>query len=97
MMSVEQFPFEWDDDKAQRNISKHRVAFTEAATVFEDYLSVTIVDIMHSDDEERLITIGASSGNRILVVIHTERGEWIRIISARDATQHERRQYERGQ
>jgi len=97
MMRVEQFPFEWDDDKAQRNISKHRVAFTEAATVFEDYLSVTIVDIMHSDDEERLITIGASSGNRILVVIHTERGEWIRIISARDATQHERRQYERGQ
>ena len=96
-MRVEQFPFEWDDDKAQRNISKHRVAFTEAATVFEDYLSVTIVDIMHSDDEERLITIGASSGNRILVVIHTERGEWIRIISARDATQHERRQYERGQ
>ena len=96
-MRVEQFPFEWDDDKAKRNISKHRVAFAEAATVFEDYLSVTIVDIMHSDDEERLITIGASSGNRILVVIHTERGEWIRIISARDAAQHERRQYERGQ
>ncbi len=96
-MRVEQFPFEWDDDKARRNISRHRVAFAEAATVFEDYLSVTIVDIMHSDDEERLITIGASSGNRILVVIHTERGEWIRIISARDATQHERRQYERGQ
>ena len=70
------------------------MAFEEAVTVFEDYLSVTIADIMHSDDEECLITIGVSSRNRILVVIHTEQGEWIRIISARVATQHERRQYE---
>ncbi len=86
--------FEWDREKAKRNYKKHGVHFEEAATVFYDPLSATFDDPEHSIGETRLITIGFSSRSRLLVVSHTERGETIRIISARTATAHERRRHE---
>ena len=88
--------FEWNAAKAARNFRKHRISFKEASTVFYDPLAVTGVDSDHSEGEERLITFGMSSERRLLVVSHTERGEAIRIISARIATQTERRIYEEG-
>ena len=87
---------EWDGEKAWENFNKHGVAFTEAATVFGDPLSLTIADPLHSTDEERFVTIGQSTEGRLLVVVHTERGDTIRIISARVATRRERRSYEEG-
>jgi uncharacterized DUF497 family protein len=84
--------FEWDDAKAAKNLRKHRVSFEEA--VFYDWLGVTGADPDHSEGEERLVTFGMSSAGQLLVVSHTERGEAIRIISARIATQSERRIYE---
>lgn len=87
---------EWDNQKAKRNLSKHKVSFEEAATIFGDTLSLTIEDPLHSDDEERFVAIGESSQQRLLVVVHTERGDNIRIISARLATPHERKTYEEG-
>lgn len=86
--------FEWDNEKAKKNLRKHKVSFEEAMTVFYDPLSATFDDVDHSDDEERLITIGYSSRSRLLVVAHTERGKIIRIISARTATAHERKKHE---
>ena len=88
--------FEWDEKKAQQNIRKHGASFKEAATVFGDLLSLTIEDPLHSDEEDRFVTIGESFRRRILVVVHTERGSNIRIISARTATRRERRTYEEG-
>ena len=88
--------FEWDPNKALENFRKHQVAFEEAATVFGDYLSVTVPDPDHSMEEERFITVGSSSGKRLLVIAHAERGGSIRIISARELTPRERRQYEEG-
>ena len=87
--------FEWDEGKAGRNIEKHGVSFEEAATVFGDPLSLTIEDPAHSWDEERFVTIGGSFAHRLLVVVHTDRDDAIRIISARQATRRERRDYER--
>ena len=87
-------PFEWDAEKARANERKHRVSFDEAATAFGDPLSVTIRDPDHSDDEVRLILMGSTYLDRILVVVHTDRGDNIRIISARPATRNERRAYE---
>lgn len=86
--------FEWDTDKAKKNIETHGVSFDEASTTFKDTLSLTIHDPLHSDEEDRFILIGSSIENRLLVVVHTERGNKIRIISARKATKKERRQYE---
>ena len=86
--------FEWDLNKARKNIKSHDVSFDEASTVFSDTLSVTINDPLHSDDEDRFVLIGNSSNNRLLLVVHTERGNKIRIISARKATKNERKQYE---
>ncbi|MBW2145079.1 MAG: BrnT family toxin [Deltaproteobacteria bacterium] len=86
--------FEWDPQKAKNNLEKHGVSFEEASTAFQDTLSLTIEDPLHSKDEERLILIGMSQENRILVVVHTERGDNIRIISARKATKEERKSYE---
>jgi uncharacterized DUF497 family protein len=90
------FTFEWDDEKAVENLTKHGVSFSEASTVFADPLSRTIPDPLHSDDEERFVVLGQSGLQHTLVVVHTYRGELIRIISARMATSHERRDYERG-
>jgi len=86
--------FEWNPEKAARNLRKHGVAFTEAATVFGDPLSVTVPDPDHSEDEDRYITIGLSDRNRLLMVAHAERGKRIRIISARELTRPEREAYE---
>jgi uncharacterized DUF497 family protein len=86
--------FEWDQDKAKRNLSKHKVDFDEAATVFGDSLSSTFPDPAHSIDEDRYITIGTSGRGRVLIVSHTDRQGRIRIISARKATPRERRSYE---
>jgi uncharacterized DUF497 family protein len=88
--------FEWADSKARQNIRKHGVSFEEAATVFGDPLSLTIEDPLHSEKEERFVTIGESIRRRVLVVVHTERGDNIRIISVRLATRRERKTYEEG-
>ena len=86
--------FEWDRAKAEQNLKKHGVAFDEGVTVFYDPLAATFDDPDHSSGERRLITIGYSSQGRLLVVVHTEQGQNIRIISARPATAHERRNHE---
>jgi uncharacterized DUF497 family protein len=86
--------FEWDPAKAKQNLLKHRVSFSEAATVFGDPLALTFADPDHSISEERFITVGTSSAGRILIVAHTNRMEIIRIVSARRTTQRERKQYE---
>jgi uncharacterized DUF497 family protein len=88
--------FEWDERKAVSNLRKHEVTFDEASSVFYDPLAITGVDPDHSEGETRMITFGLSSVGRLLVVAHTECGDAIRIISARVATQHERRIYEEG-
>jgi uncharacterized DUF497 family protein len=85
--------FEWDATKASDNHHKHGVSFEEAAGVFSDPLSLTIPDPQHSDAEDRFVTIGRSAFERVLVVVHAERGDRIRIISARAATPRERRVY----
>lgn len=86
--------FEWDKRKASSNARKHGVPFEEASTVFADGLSLTILDPAHSEEEDRFVTIGSSHRSKLLVVVHTERGDNIRIISARPASRRERRTYE---
>ncbi len=86
--------FEWDLDKARLNLKKHGVSFDEASTSFRDPLSQTIVDPLHSENEDRFVLIGRSFQGRLLVIVHTERGERIRIISARLVTKKERSGYE---
>ena len=88
--------FEWDDDKADANEKKHGVSFTEAETVFGDALALTGYDPDHSDEEDRYITMGISIEDRLLVISHTDRGNKVRIISARVASRKERRDYEDG-
>ena len=88
--------FEWDPDKAARNLQKHGVSFHVASTVFGDPLAITFDDPDHSIGEHRLLTFGSSGLNQLLVVVHTERGGTIRIISARRATAQERKIYENG-
>jgi uncharacterized DUF497 family protein len=86
--------FEWDEEKATSNLRKHGVSFEECITVFGDPQTLTIFDEEHSDQEDRYIDMGRSAIGRVLVVVYTERGESIRIISCRRATSAERRQYE---
>jgi uncharacterized DUF497 family protein len=86
--------FEWDERKAKQNLGKHGVSFEEASTVFGDTLSVTIDDPLHSMREQRCVTLGHSTKQRLLVVVHTSRSGRIRLISARVATRHERNTYE---
>ena len=88
--------FEWDADKARKNLKKHGVSFEEASTVFSDPWSSTIEDLLHSKEEDRFIILGESVRMRIFVVVFTERGEKFRIISARHASRRERKQYEEG-
>ncbi len=88
--------FEWDENKAKQNLKKHGVSFEEAATAFGDSLSRTIADPLHSEDEDRFVILGESHGRRLVVVVFTERGENIRIISARRASRRERKNYEEG-
>lgn len=86
--------FEWDAAKAMANLQKHGVTFDEASTVFADDLSATAVDPHHGQGEIRFLTFGLSNLGRLLVVVHTDRGSAVRIVSARVATRHERRYYE---
>ncbi len=88
--------FEWDEEKAQKNLKRHKISFEEAKTVFNDPFLLTFLDSGHSEFEQRSLNIGSSSTGRTLVVIHTERGENIRIISCRKATPKERKIYEEG-
>jgi hypothetical protein len=86
--------FEWDPRKARANLKAHGVDFEDAATVFGDPLSLTILDSPHSYGEIRFIIVGRSRAQRLLVVVHCERDDRIRLISARRATRRERRDYE---
>jgi len=88
--------FEWDDNKARANLAKHGVSFEEASTVFADPLSITIPDPTHSQAEDRFIILGQSHRRLLLVVVHTERGDKLRLISARRGSRNERKQYEEG-
>jgi uncharacterized protein len=87
------YHFEWNPDKASRNLSKHEVSFDEASTVFDDTMFITLLDEEHAQTEERYITIGLSNKKRLLLVAHTEREGRIRIISARKATKNEEKFY----
>jgi uncharacterized DUF497 family protein len=86
--------FEWDESKARVNLKKHKVSFEEAKTVFNDPFLITFPDPEHSEDEERYLSIGLSARDRVFVVVHTDRGENIRLINGRKATLRERRFYE---
>lgn len=88
--------FEWDPKKATANRRKHGVTFEEDTSALRDVFSATAHDPDHSDDEERFVTFGISSQGRLLTVSHTDRGNAIRIISARLATNIERQIYEEG-
>ena len=88
--------FEWDDTKAAANESKHGVTFADAVTVFGDPLAITVYDPDHSADEDRYVTMGVSITAKLLIVSHTDRGDQVRLISAREATRAERRDYEDG-
>jgi hypothetical protein len=88
--------FEWDPQKATRNLAKHGVPFEEAATVFGDPLGHITSDPRHSVSEERFVLLGFSRRQRLLAVMFAERAQAIRIISARRATPRERRDYEQG-
>jgi uncharacterized protein len=88
--------FEWDEAKARTNLRRHGVSFDEGIAVFDDPFSITIPDPDHSYEEERFIDIGSSEAGSVLVVVYTERGGNIRIISCRRATPTERRLYEEG-
>ena len=85
---------EWNAAKAAVNLRKHEVSFDEAASVFFDPLSATGADPDHSVDERRFVTFGMSSSGRLLVVAHVERGDAIRVVTARHATRAERKLYE---
>ena len=86
--------FEWDRIKAGANLRKHRVSFEEASSVFGDPMATTIEDPQVRSAEYRFVTIGRSVLGQLLVVVHTERSDKIRIISARKATRSERNRYE---
>ena len=86
--------FEWDPHKEAKNKRKHKIVFKEASSVFADFLSATMPDPDHSMDEDRFIIVGYSDKKRPLMVSYTERGNQIRIISARKLTPVERIQYE---
>jgi hypothetical protein len=86
--------YQWDNDKAAINLSKHGIDFADAVSVFADDFAVTVSD--ERFDEERFITIGIDAFGRVLVVVYTWRSNEIRLISARKATRSERKQYEEG-
>jgi hypothetical protein len=95
------YNFEWDRNKARTNISKHKISFENATSVFRDKHAISISDEEHSEEEERWLTIGMDEVTRTLVVIHTyisidENNCNIRIISARKATKKERQIYNEG-
>jgi uncharacterized DUF497 family protein len=95
------YEFEWDDAKAEGNLSKHGVDFTDAMSVLLDPLAMTRLDEEHSDEEERWVSVGRAANGQILLVIHTfsntgANSALVRLISARQPTRRERVQYENG-
>jgi len=97
-----EYIFQWDDNKARVNLAKHKVSFEEGRSIFYDPFILTFRDEFHSRNEDRLISIGTSVNERLLLVVHLEReetskGVFIRIISCRKATPSERRLYEEGE
>ncbi len=100
-MNTVDYEFDWDDNKAAINLSKHGVDFRQAMTVLLDPLAMTVFDMEHSQDEDRWVSVGRSSAGALLLVVHTfagtgPRSALVRIISARAATRPERQQYEQG-
>ena len=89
--------FEWDPEKAAANLTKHGVSFEEASSVFGDPLATTVPDPEHSVEEQRFLTTGMSSQQRVVIVWHADRGEGVRIIGTRETTARERRSYESGE
>lgn len=95
------YRFAWDPEKAAVNRGKHGVTFEQAATVFRDPLALSLYDEEHSETEARWLTLGEDESGALLVVSHTfeelsDDEALVRVISAREATTHERAQYERG-
>jgi uncharacterized protein len=87
--------FQWDPNKADINLRKHGVSFEEAVTVFKDPFALIFDDEKHSEEEHREIIIGASMLSKLLLVCFVERDEDIvRIITARPATNKEKKDYE---
>jgi uncharacterized protein len=86
--------FSWNQGKARTNLQEHGVSFEEASTVFRDPLARIHDDPEHSIGEQREIIVGHSTGYRLLLVSFTERGEFVRIISARRPDPDEQRDYE---
>ena len=86
--------FTWDPRKAAANLRKHGVSFEDASSVFRNPLAQVLPDPTHSEDEPRSLAIGHSASGRLLLVVFTEAGDRIRLISARDAAGRERREYE---
>jgi uncharacterized DUF497 family protein len=93
-MYTEGVPFEWDPNKAQANVRKHGVQFSEATGIFSDDYAITIPDDESDPDEQRFVTLGMGTKGRILVVVYCYRRENIRIVSARTAGPPERQEYE---
>lgn len=87
--------FEWNPSKERANLKNHAVSFNEATTVFDDEQGIDIFDPNHSDSEDRYILFGRSAMNRFLLVVHTDRHDVVRIISARELTRNERKSYEK--
>jgi uncharacterized DUF497 family protein len=87
---------EWDPGKAEANFRKHGIRFSEAAPVFDDDFAVTIKDDESDPNEQRLVSVGTGVNGKVLAVVYCYRGGKIRIISARPAEAHERKQYEEG-
>jgi uncharacterized DUF497 family protein len=92
--SIPEAKIRWDPKKAWTNLRKHKVSFEEAATVFDDKLSVTKPDPDHSIDENRFLTLGLSFSHRLVFVCHTDETDEIRIISARLPTRSEQYAYQ---
>lgn len=90
-IEIGEYIVEWDDAKNEKNFIKHRIYFEDAAYIFLDENRIDYFDEAHSDDEERWKVIGRV--RNILAVIYTERGEKLRLISARKATKEEQEEY----
>ena len=88
--------FEWDEGKADKNLIKHGISFDEAKTVFDDPLYVDFYDPDHSENEDLYLIVGESNRDRLLIISYTERGNAIRLISARETTKTERATYAEG-
>ena len=95
MHTIPLVEYEWDEEKAAANLRKHGVDFADAALALEDELALTMTDL-YSEREARFVTVGRDPYERLLAVVYTWRGERIRLISARETTSKERRDYEKG-